>query len=213
MKKSLFLLFSLLMSFTSFAFETNNTFGMKQQDNPEDYQQYVGKSFTLRYPSGNLETWDKSGLKPNDEMLSNTYTITKVTVKDVELNKKPNREITVEGVQNGTKKKIKFKAYQEVSVKMGFWGDIKQWPLIGYMPIVFTEPMDEFKAKYVGTTLSHPMVKDTYEIIDCYIANGGKDDATADKGIKVKNNRTGEMKQVLFKNREQAPFSDALEGK
>ena len=213
MKKTIFFLFSLLVSFSAVAFDTNSTCGMTPQKNPEDYQQYVGKSFTLRYPSGKLETWDKSGFKPSYEMIPNTYTITKVTVKDVELNKKPNREITVEAIQNGAKKKIKFKAYEEVSVKVGFWGDIKQWPLVGYMPIIFTEPMDEFKSKYVGTTLSHPMVKDSYEIVDCYIAKGEKDGATADKGIKVKNNRTGEIKQVLFKDRELAPFSDALEGK
>ena len=107
------------------ALDTNLTFGIKQQANPADYQQYVGKSFTLRYPSGTLETWDKTGFKPNDDMIKNTYTITKVTVKEVELNKKPNREITVEAVQNGGKKKIRFKGYEEVSVKLGFWGDIK----------------------------------------------------------------------------------------
>lgn len=214
MKKAAFLLIAFLLSFTAFAFDTNSTFGMTQQKDPEGYQQYVGKSFSLRYPAGKLETWDKSGFKPNDEMIPNTYTITKVTVKDVELNGKPNKEITVEAIQNGAKKKIKFKGYEEVSVKLGFWGDIKQWPLIGYMPITFIEPMDEFKNKVVGTTLTHPKVKDTYEIIDAYIARTGDSDAaTADLGIKIKNNRTGETSGILYNKRDIAPFAKALEGK
>ena len=214
MKKAAFLLIAFLLSFTAFAFDTNSTFGMTQQKDPEGYQQYVGKSFSLRYPAGKLETWDKSGFKPNDEMIPNTYTITKVTVKDVELNGKPNKEITVEAIQNGAKKKIKFKGYEEVSVKLGFWGDIKQWPLIGYMPITFTEPMDEFKNKVVGTTLTHPKVKDTYEVVDAYIARTGDSDAaTADLGIKIKNNRTGETSGILYNKRDIAPFAKALEGK
>lgn len=214
MKKAAFLLIAFLLSFTAFAFDTNSTFGMTQQKDPEGYQQYVGKSFSLRYPAGKLETWDKSGFKPNDEMIPNTYTITKVTVKDVVLNGKPNKEITVEAIQNGAKKKIKFKGYEEVSVKLGFWGDIKQWPLIGYMPITFTEPMDEFKNKVVGTTLTHPKVKDTYEVVDAYIARTGDSDAaTADLGIKIKNNRTGETSGILYNKRDIAPFAKALEGK
>lgn len=213
MKKSFLLFISLLMCLPMFAFDTNATFGMKQQDNPEGYQQYVGKEFTFRYPSGTLETWEKSGFKPNDDIIANTYTITKVTVKDVELNKKPNREITVEAVQTGGKKKVKFKGYEEVSVKMGFWGDIKQWPLIGYMPIVFVEPMNEFKAKNVGTIITHPMVKDTYEVTDAYVAKGPKDGATAQLGLVVRNTRNGEEKNILADQKATAPFNDALTGK
>lgn len=214
MKKATSLLMALLIAITAFAFDTNGTYGIKQQENPEGYQQYVGKSFTLRYPAGKLETWEKSGFKPSDDMIPNTYTITKVTVKDVQLNGKPNKEITVEAVQDGAKKKIKFKGYEEVSVKLGFWGDIKQWPLIGYMPITFTEPMTEFKNKVVGTTLTHPKVKDTYEVVDAYIARTGDSEAaTAALGIKVKNNRTGETTGILYDKRATAPFAKALEGK
>lgn len=212
MKKLILSLLGLLTIVVAHAFDTNMTFGIKQQDSPEGYQQYVGKSFQFRYPAGKLETWEKSGFKPSDEIIPNTYTITKVTVKDVELNKKPNREITVEAVQNGAKKKVKFKAYEEVSVKVGFWGDVKQWPLIGYIPIMFTEPLNEFKAQNVGKTLTHPMVKDTYEVTDAYIARPGGDAATAELGLEVKNNRTGAVKKVLFSKRTSAPFEDALEG-
>lgn len=213
MKKVMSVLAALMMVFSAFAFDVNSTFGMKQQDSPEGYQQYVGKQFQIRYPSGKLETWEKSGFKPKDEMIPNTYTITKVTVKDIELNGKPNKEITVEAVQDGTKKKVKFKGYEEVSVKVSFWGDVKQWPLIGYMPIMFTEPLNQFKSENVGKVLTHPMVKDTYEVTDAYVARGTSSDATASLGLEVKNTRTGATKKVLYSKKDSAPFADALEGK
>lgn len=205
------ILVALMVILPAFAFDVNGTFGMKEQDTPEGYQQYVGKQFKVRYASGELETWEKSGFKPKDEIISNTYTITKVTVKDVDLNGKPNKEVTVEAVQDGSNKKVKFKGYQKVSVKMGFWGDIKKWPLIGYMPIMFIEPFNEFKTQNVGKIISNPIVKDTYEVIDAYVARGSG--ATAALGLEVKNTRTGQTKKVLYDKKDTAPFSDALEGK
>lgn len=212
MRKFLILVIGMLAILSAKAFDTNSTFGIKQQDTPEGYQQYVGKSFQFRYPVGTLETWEKSGFTLSEDIIPNTYTITKVTVKDVELNKKPNREITVEAVQNGSKKKVKFKGYEEVSVKIGFWGGVKKWPLIGYMPIMFTEPLDEFKKENVGVTLTHPMVKDTYEVVDAYVARPGRDAPAATLAIEVKNNRTGAHKKVLYSKKNTAPFEDALEG-
>ncbi|MEZ3578096.1 MAG: hypothetical protein K1W01_11455 [Muribaculaceae bacterium] len=211
MKKVMSILVALMVILPAFAFDVNGTFGMKEQDTPEGYQQYVGKQFKVRYASGELETWEKSGFKPKDEIISNTYTITKVTVKDVDLNGKPNKEVTVEAVQDGSNKKVKFKGYQKVSVKMGFWGDIKKWPLIGYMPIMFIEPFNEFKTQNVGKIISNPIVKDTYEVIDAYVARGSG--ATAALGLEVKNTRTGQTKKVLYDKKDTAPFSDALEGK
>lgn len=213
MKKVLFLMAALLFAITASAFDVNGTFGIKKQSTPEGYQQYVGKSFTFRYASGTLETWDKAGFKPNDELIPQTFVVTKVTVKDVELNKEPNREVTVEAIQEGGKKKVKFKGYEEVSVKVGFWGDVKKWPLIGYMPIVFVEPMEAFKKEVVGTILTHKMVKDKYEVVDAFIARASSsNDPTAARGLKVKNIRTGEVKSVLYNKRDSAPFLDALEG-
>lgn len=213
MKKVMSILAALMMAISAFAFDVNSTFGMKKQSLPEGYQQYVGKQFKFRYACGKLETWEKSGFKPKDEIMPNTYTITKVTVKDVELNGEPNKEITIEAVQDGTKKKVKFKGYEDVSVKVGFWGDIKQCPLIGYMPIIFTEPLNEFKSQNVGSILTHPMVKDTYEVVDAYVARGTSDASTATLGLDVKNTRTGQTKKVLYDNRQTAPFAEALEGK
>lgn len=94
---------------------------------------------------------------------------------------------------------------------MGFWGDIKKWPLIGYMPIMFIEPFNEFKTQNVGKIISNPIVKDTYEVIDAYVARGSG--ATAALGLEVKNTRTGQTKKVLYDKKDTAPFSDALEGK
>lgn len=213
MKKVMSVLAALMMVFSAFAFDVNGTFGIKQQDSPEGYQQYVGKQFQFRYPCGTLETWKESGFKLKDEIIPNTYTITKVTVKDIEINGVPNKEITVEAVQDGTKKKVKFKGYEEVSVKVSFWGHFKQLPLIGYMPIMFTEPLNQFKAENVGKILTHPMVKDTYEVTDACVMCGTYSDATASLGLEVKNTRTGATKKVLYSKKNTAPFADALEGK
>ena len=212
LKKTLLLIALLICAFSASALDVNTTFGFLQQKNPEGYQQYVGQKFQFRYAYGSLETWEKSGFKPNDEIIPLTFQITKITVKDVELNKEPNQEICVEAIQVGGKKKVKFKGYQKVSVKVGFWGDVKQWPLIGYMPIVLCEPLNNFKAENVGKIITHPQVKDTYEITDAYIAKDDNDAATASVGIVVKNSRTAEEQKVLYREKNTAPFADALKG-
>ena len=212
LKKTLLLIALLICAISASALDVNSTFGFLEQKNPEGYQQYVGQKFQFRYACGSLETWEKSGFKPNDEIIPLTFQITKITVKDVELNKEPNQEICVEAIQVGGKKKVKFKGYQKVSVKVGFWGDVKQWPLIGYMPIVLCEPLNNFKAENVGKIITHPQVKDTYEITDAYIAKDDNDAATASVGIVVKNSRTAEEQKVLYKEKNTAPFADALKG-
>lgn len=212
MEKVISFLAALMLTFSAFAFDVNSTFGMKRQDTPEEYQQYVGKRFQFRYPCGVLETWDNSGFKLKDRYIPNTYTITKIKVKDVVLNGKPNKEITVKAIQNGIKKKVQFKGYEELSVKADLMGNIKQWPLIGYMPIVFTEPLNEFKSQNVGKILTHPMVKDSYEVTDAYVSRGDSLDATATLGLEVRNTRTGVTKKVLYSEKDTDPFADALEG-
>ena len=212
LKKTLLLIALLICAISASALDVNSTFGFLEQKNPEGYQQYVGQKFQFRYAYGSLETWEKSGFKPNDEIIPLTFQITKITVKDVELNKEPNQEICVEAIQVGGKKKVKFKGYQKVSVKVGFWGDVKQWPLIGYMPIVLCEPLNNFKAENVGKIITHPQVKDTYEITDAYIAKDDNDAATASVGIVVKNSRTAEEQKVLYREKNTAPFADALKG-
>ena len=108
--KRLFLLFALLLNMSAtFAFDTNLVYGIKQQDNVEGYQQYVGKSFFVRPAFGQLETWKKSGFEYDKSYDGKTYTIKTVTVKDVTLNDEPNKEITVQAVEDGGKGKIKFK--------------------------------------------------------------------------------------------------------
>ena len=213
MKKILFLLGLLVSHITSFAFNTRTNFGFNQQKTEEEYQQYVGKCFTVRPAYGQLETWDKSGFKFNESYIGKTYTISKVTVKNITLNDKPNKEISIIAIENGSKRKIKFKGYEEVSVKVSIWSGVKQWPLISYMPIVFTEPFEEYKQLHMGKIIQHDMVKDQYEIVDLFIGKGvGKDYATAEINVKVKNKRTGEIIECPYSMVKTTPFQKALKG-
>ena len=214
MKKSLILLALLLNISVAFAFDTNLSFGIKQQTSADGYQQYVGKSFFVRPAYGKLETWKKSGFEYNKAYDGKIYSITKVTVKDVKLNDKPNREVTIQAVEDGGKGKIKFKGYEEVSVKASIWSGIKQWPLIGWMPIVFTDPFNEFKQKHIGETVKHEVVKDQYEIVDVYVGLGTVTASlsTAMPMYTVKNKRTGEMVSCPYTKVKEAPFESALKG-
>lgn len=213
MKRILFLLTLLINFVTVFAFDSSTNFGFNQQKTEEAYQQYVGKCFKVRPAYGKLETWDKSGFKFNESYIGKTYAISKITVKDVTLNDKPNREISVIAVENGSKKKIKFKGYEEISIKVGIWSGVKQWPLISYMPIIFTEPFEEYKKLHLGETIQHDMVKDQYEIVDLFIGKGvGKDYATAETNVKVKNKRTGEIIECPYSMVKTTPFQNALKG-
>lgn len=211
MRKLLFIL--LLLNCTIvFAFDTNLTFGIKQQPSEEAYQQYVGKTFFVRPAIGALETWKRSGFTYDTFYEDKTFTITKIDVKEVTLNDKPNREITVFALEDGGKKKIKFKGYEEVSVKVGLFST-KQWPLIGYMPIVFVEPLNEFKQKHIGETITHSMVKDQYEIINVFIGPTKLTGETvAASCVTVKNKRTGDTLSCSYLNVHSRPFEEALEG-
>ena len=213
MKKNLFLFALLLNAVLSFAFDTNMNYGINQQKTIEGYQQYVGKSFFVRPAFGTLETWKKSGFEYNKTYEGKTYTITKISVKDVTLNDKPNREVTVQALEDGGKGKIKFKGYEEVSVKVSAWSGIKQWPLIGWMPIVFVEPFNDFKQKHIGETVTHELVKDQYEIVDVYIGQEGSGNVSiAMPMYTVKNKRTGETVNCPYTKVKDTPFASALKG-
>lgn len=212
--KKILLLFVLLANYiTSFAFDTSTNFGFNKQETEEAYQDYIGKCFTVRPAYGQLETWNKSGLTFNESYIGKTYTISKITVKDVTLNNEPNREISVVAVENGSKRKIKFKGYEEVSVKVSIWGGVNRWPLISHMPIVFTAPFEEYKKRHMGETIQHDMVKDQYEIIDVFIGKGiGEDYPTAEFNVKAKNMRTSETVECPYSEIKTRPFQDALKG-
>ena len=213
MKKLFCLSAMLLCVLATDAFDTNSVYGIKQQASAEGYQQYVGKSFFVRPAYGHLETWKKSGFEYDKDYDGKTFTITKVTVKDVKLNDKPNKEVTIVAVQDGAKKKIKFKGYEEVSIKVSIWSGIKQWPLIGWMPIVFTEPFNENKQQLMGNTIKHEMVKDEYEIVDVLIGKDGKEKyASAATKVIVKNKRTGKTVTCPYSKVRTEPFEDALKG-
>ena len=213
MKKFLFTFVLLCNAVFAFAFDVNMNFGIEQQKSADGYQQYVGKNFFVRPAYGKLETWKKSGFEYNKSYDGKTFTITKVSVKDVELNDKPNREVTVQAVEDGGKTKIKFKGYEEVSIKASVWSGIKQWPLIGWMPIVFVEPFNEFKQKHMGETITHEMVKDQYEVINVYIGQAGSGDVSlAMPMYTVKNTRTGEEVNCPYTKVKETPFQSALKG-
>lgn len=174
----------------------------------------MGQKFFVRPAYGSLETWNKSDFKYDKAYDGKIFVIKKITTKNVELNKKPNTEVTVEAIADGSKDKIKFKGYQEVSVKVSIWSGVKQWPLIGYMPIVFVEPFEAYKKQHMGEVVENDMVKDTYEVIDVFMGRGqGKENATAQPNITVRNMRTGKVVSCPYSERETAPFADALTGK
>ena len=213
MKKMFFLFVMSLNISAALAFDTNSVFGIKQQDSSEGYQQYVGKSFFVRPAYGLLETWEKSGFEYKKTYEGKIFTITNVTVKEVKLNDKPNKEITIQAVGEGGKGKIKFKGYEDVSVKVSIWSGVKRWPLIGWMPIVFTEPFNDFKQKHMGETIKHELVKDQYEIVDVYIGHTsiGKTEQSTPM-YTVKNKRTGDTVNCPYTKVKETPFESALKG-
>ena len=210
MKKCVLFIMLLNTAF-AYAFDTNSNFGISAQNSVEGYQQYVGKSFFVRPAYGLLETWKFSGLKYNPMYEEKTFIVSTVTVKDVMLGGKPNKEVSVVAVENGGKTKIKFRGYEEVFIKYSGYTH-EQYPLIHNMPIVFIEPFNNYKNELVGKTINHEMVKDQYEIVDVFIGDGGKEEATATTCVNVKNKRTGEVVSCPYSKVNIVPFESALKG-
>ncbi|MGM9803021.1 MAG: hypothetical protein ACI308_02475 [Muribaculaceae bacterium] len=147
-------------------------------------------------------------IQANHRRPKKIFKVTKVTVKDVEIDNNPNREISIEATQLDCARKIKFKAYEELSFKKDFMGNIKQLPLINFMPIVFNEPFNNYSKVMIDTNISKREVKDTYKITDVYIGNG---ENNGEIYYEVKNNRTGEIKNILARKTDDV-FKDALQG-
>lgn len=81
------------------------------------------------------------------------------------------------------------------------------------MPIVFTEPFDAFKNKHIGETITNDVVKDQYEITNCFMGKGvGDDYATSEVNVTVKNKRTGETLSCVYSKVNIAPFAEILKG-
>lgn len=211
MKKIIFLLIGFFACvFNGSAFETNDVFAIKEQEDVEGYQQYVGKEFYVRNAIGLLESWYKSGFDPEKYVTEGTlFTITKIESADVAINGKDNKIITIYATQSNGKKKIKINAYQDPAVKMGFFGDIKQYALIGRLPIVFTEAINEFKSQHVGEKITTPAVKDAYEITNAFI---GESSDLAYVMVNVKNLRTNETFKYPYIHVSTKAFESALEG-
>lgn len=98
-------------------------------------------------------------------------------------------------------------------MKVSIWSGVKQWPLIGNMPIVFTEPFNAHKRELMGKTITHEMVKDEYEITDVFIGKeNNKENASAAVNVSVKNKRSGKTVTCPYSKVKSEPFKDALEG-
>ena len=192
----------------------SSNFGFVKQKDIAAYQKYVGKSFMIRNAFGKLETWERTKFYDYKYCIGKIYTINKITVKDIELNGKPNRKITIVASENGSNKKIKFNTYEEHSEKINYWGNIITYPLISYMPIVFVEQLDEFKKNHIGEIIKNDLVKDKYEIVDAFIGEGvGDNYDVAEINVKVKNNRTNDIVECPYSIVNIKPFEYALQGK
>lgn len=129
------------------------------------------------------------------------------------LNGKQNKEISIQAISSEDKSKVKFKGYEEGSGKYSTWSGVKRYPLIGWMPIVFTEPFDDFKNKHIGETITNDVVKDQYEITNCFMGKGADNDyATSKVNVTVKNKRTGDTLSCVYSKVNIAPFAEALNG-
>ncbi len=213
MKRLLCLSLMMLCIMTTLAFDVNSRFGIKEQKTAEGYQQYLGKSFFVRPAYGLLESWENSGFKYRKIHAEKLYIISKIKVKDVNIYGTPNREISIEAVEDVSNKTIRFKGYEDITIIRSPWNGTKRYPLIDYLPIVFTEPFNEMKQKLMGNTIKHEMVKDTYEIVDVFIGQNDEDvSATATTNVIVKNNRTGNTSTCPYHKVNYEPFKHALEG-
>ncbi len=198
---------------TTLAFDVNSRYGFKEQKTAEGYQQYLGKSFFVRPAYGLLESWENSGFKYRKIHAEKLYIISKIKVKDVNIYGTPNREISIEAVEDVSNKSIRFKGYEDITIKHSTWNGTKRYPLIDYLPIVFMEPLNELKQQLIGNTIKHEMVKDTYEIVDVFIGQNDEDvSATATTNVIVKNNRTGNTLTCPYHKVNYEPFKQALEG-
>lgn len=210
MKKLLFVLVMLFNITAVFSLDINSSFGFQKQSSEDKYQQYVGKAFLVRPAFGKLETWDKSGILYSDYLDNMIYTISKITVKYVLLNNKPNKLIKVQAVGKNTYGSIRFKTYEDNPLKRDYIGSLIKYPLIDHMPIVFIEPFMKYKAELIGKTISHEMVNDEYEITDVFIGNGTDG---GEPNVAVKNKRTGDVVKCKYSDVHTAPFEEALKGR
>ena len=214
--KFLLFLVLILLRMPIHALETNNVFGMKKLSNDEDYQQYVGETFQFRKAIGSIERWDQSGINPTNDMCNRIYTISKITINNVKLNREPNKEILIEAVEFMGNSKVEFKAYTEYSPKISIgWISpvVKGNTLVGYIPIVFTKPFQDFQKKHIGEVIEHRLVKDKYEIIDVFIGRPMSEKIFAGELMAiVRNQRTGEEFVYPYSSVRKDVFKTALKG-
>ena len=217
MKRLLFLLVLLMGMQSVFAFETNELFGFRRQLLPEHYKMYEGEVFMFRKSRGTAESLKNFGIKLGRSAYLAPYVITKVSVKNYV--RETYREklydvkrITVEAIQNTTRRTVKFSCYEFASKDMKYLTERERLANIDNLPIVFMVPYSDFKRKILNDTISHPLVKDTYRISDVQIETFNETDEKASIVLSVRNNRTNELRFVRYDKREKETFLKELEG-
>lgn len=214
MKKLLFTLVAFLFATTSFALPKEPLFGFTLQKNAEDYQQYVGKIFFMRSAFGTIYSWENSGFKFKSSDEKSFFKITKIKVTEFEDAGRVNRKIVVTAYSANSGAQIKFQAYELPFSKKNSWGEVIDYPLIWTMPVVFTEPFNEFREGQIGNIIKHELVKDNYEITDLSFDDIYVDGHRSNELIATaKNTRTGETNDYQFSKVEQEVFNEALKGR
>lgn len=71
----------------------------------------------------------------------------------------------------------------------------------------FTEPFNAYKAKHIGETITHDIVKDSYEITNVFMGAGkDKGYATAEPNVTVRNKRTGDTLSCTYSQVKDVPL-------
>ena len=120
--------------------ETNRLFQIKKQPNQEAYQQYVGQRIQFRSAIGDFEKASEVPAK-----LGIDYTITKITTKSKKVgnDKKENIEVALEFQEVGSKKRIKYKAYNNVALD-----GLEILPIVSDIPLIIMDKLKHIKKKY-----------------------------------------------------------------
>lgn len=205
MKKSTVLVLFCLASIFAIAQETNNRFQLVKQKTQDAYQQYVGQRVQFRKAIGMFETPSQVD---NVEFFSD-YIITKITSKPKKVgdSKKDNTEVIIEFKKVSDGSKEKFKGYNEVATK-----GTQILPLVEHIPLMLMGKFDAFKKEKLTEKITNEGVKESYSIIDVYIA-GGEIPDLAEIFYITKGDITGRLVNCEASRAETECFKEALSGK
>jgi hypothetical protein len=165
------------------ALDYNPLFGFKRNDNPNDYQQYVGQLFKIRESVGILETLENSGYKFKKGDFDRIFEIIKIKTCKVTINGKIDLQIKIWAKANDGRK-IRIVGYEHNGVSIESKDDgvyfrsskrpEKNLPNVQYFPIILLEAYNSYRTNLIGSYLTHPDAEENFQIIDVKIkANPG----------------------------------------